>query len=47
MPHAFQVLQALCRRIISGLCFWYVDSLMAVYQRFNHSQQSSATFIWE
>lgn len=30
MPHAFQVLQALCRRIISGLCFWYVDSLMAV-----------------
>ena len=34
MPHAFQVLtktlQALCRHIISGLCYWYVDDLMAV-----------------
>jgi len=36
MPHAFQVLtrvlHALCRYIISGLCFWYVDDLMAVSQ---------------
>jgi hypothetical protein len=36
MPHAFQVLtrvlQVLCRYIISGLCFWYVDDLMAVSQ---------------
>ena len=34
MPHAFQVLtralQALCRHIISGLCYWYVNDLMAV-----------------
>jgi len=34
MPHAFQVLtrslQALCRHIITGLCHWYVDDLMAV-----------------
>jgi len=34
MPHTFQVLtrmlQALCRHIISGLCYWYVDDLMAV-----------------
>jgi hypothetical protein len=34
MPHAFQVLtrmlQSLCRQLISGLCFWYVDDLMAV-----------------
>ena len=34
MPDAFQVLtralQALCRHIISGLCYWYVDDLMAV-----------------
>jgi len=34
MPHAFQVLtrllHALCRHIISGLCYWYVDDLMAV-----------------
>jgi hypothetical protein len=34
MSHAFQVLtrvlQALCRHIISGLCYWYVDDLMAV-----------------
>ena len=34
MPHAFQVLtrslQALCCQIISGLCHWYVDDLMAV-----------------
>ena len=34
MPHAFQVLtrtlQALCNHIISGLCYWYVDDLMAV-----------------
>jgi len=34
MPHAFQVLtrvlQSLCRHIISGLCYWYVDDLMAV-----------------
>ena len=37
MPHAFQVLrrtlQALCRHIISGLCYWYVDDLMAVSLR--------------
>ena len=37
MPHAFQVLtrtlQALCRHIISGLCHWYVDDLMAVSLR--------------
>ena len=37
MPHAFQVLtralQALCRHIISGLCYWYVDDLMAVSRR--------------
>jgi len=34
MPHAFQVLkralQHLCRHLISGLCYWYVDDLMAV-----------------
>jgi len=34
MPHAFQVLtrllHALCRHIISGLCYWHVDDLMAV-----------------
>ena len=34
MPHAFQVLtrflHALCSYIILGLCFWYVDDLMAV-----------------
>ena len=34
MPHAFQVLtrslQALCSSIILGLCYWYVDDLMAV-----------------
>lgn len=34
MPHAFQVLtrvlQRLCRHLISGLCYWYVDDLMAV-----------------
>ena len=34
MPHAFQVLtrvlQALCRHIISDLCYWYVDDLMVV-----------------
>ena len=34
MHHAFQVLtrilQALCRHIISGLCYWCVDDLMAV-----------------
>jgi hypothetical protein len=34
MPHAFQVLtrvlQELCRHLISGLCYWYVDDLMAV-----------------
>ena len=34
MPHAFQVLtrslQALCTHIILGLCYWYVDDLMAV-----------------
>ena len=34
MPHAFQVLtrvlQKLCRHLISGLCYWYVDNLMAV-----------------
>ena len=34
MPHAFQVLtrslQAMCSHIISGLCLWYVDDLMAV-----------------
>ena len=34
MPHAFQVLtrtlQALCRHIISDLCYWYLDDLMAV-----------------
>ena len=34
MPHAFQVLtrslQAMCSHIISGLCQWYVDDLMAV-----------------
>jgi len=34
MPHAFQVLtrvlQALCRHIISDLCYGYVDDLMAV-----------------
>ena len=34
MPHAFQVLtralHALCQHIISGLCYWYVDDLMAV-----------------
>ena len=34
MPHAFQVLtrtlQAVCRHIISGLCYWYVDDLRAV-----------------
>jgi hypothetical protein len=34
MPHAFQVLtrslQALCSHIIIGLCYWYVDDLMAV-----------------
>ena len=34
MPHAFhlltRLLQALCRHIISGLCYWYVDDLMAV-----------------
>ena len=34
MPHACQVLtrvlQALCRHVISGLCYWYVDDLMAV-----------------
>ena len=37
MPHAFQVLtrclQALCRHIISGLCYWYVDDLMAISLR--------------
>ena len=37
MPHAFQVLtrtlQALCRHIISGLCYRYVDDLMAVSLR--------------
>ena len=34
MPHAFQVLtrslQALCSHIIIGLCYWYVDDLIAV-----------------
>jgi len=34
MPHAFQILtrslQALCSHIIFGLCYWYVDDLMAV-----------------
>ena len=34
MPHAFQVLRtmlhALSQYIISGLCYWYVDDLMAV-----------------
>lgn len=34
MPHAFQVLtrilHTLCQHIISGLCYWYVDDLMAV-----------------
>lgn len=34
MPNAFQVLtrslQALCSSIIPGLCYWYVDDLMAV-----------------
>jgi hypothetical protein len=34
MPHAFQVLtrslHALCSYIILGLCYWYVDDLMAV-----------------
>ena len=34
MPHAFQILtrslQAVCSHIISGLCQWYVDDLMAV-----------------
>jgi hypothetical protein len=34
MSHAFQVLtrslQALCSHIIIGLCYWYVDDLMAV-----------------
>ena len=34
MPHAFQVLtrvlQKLCRHLISDLCYWYVDDLMAV-----------------
>ena len=37
MPHTFQVLtrmlQALCRHIISGLCHWYVDDLMAIFQQ--------------
>jgi hypothetical protein len=37
MPHAFQVLtrvlQALCRHIISGLCYWYVDDMMAVSRK--------------
>jgi len=37
MPHAFQVLtrvlQALCRHIISGICYWYVDDLMAVSRK--------------
>jgi len=34
MPHAFQVLtrvlQKLCSHLITGLCYWYVDDLMAV-----------------
>ena len=34
MPYAFQVLtrtlHALCQHIISCLCYWYVDDLMAV-----------------
>ena len=37
MPHAFQVvtrvLQSLCRHLISGLCYWYVDDLMAVSKK--------------
>ena len=37
MPHAFQVLtrimQALCRHIITGLFYWYVDDSMAVSLR--------------
>ena len=37
MPHACQVLtrvlQKLCRHLICGLCYWYVDDLMAVSPR--------------
>jgi hypothetical protein len=44
MPHAFQVLtrslQAMCSHIISGLCHWYVDDLMAVSHVDNQQKDS-------
>ena len=45
MPHAFQVLtrtlHALCKHIISGLCYWYVDDLMAVSRATLYMNDSS------
>ena len=44
MPHAFQVLtrslQAMCSHIISGLCQWYVDDLMAVSPMIRYQSDS-------
>ena len=44
MPHAFQVLtrslQAMCSHIISGLCHWYVDDLMAVSPQCTYTNDS-------
>jgi len=45
MPHAFQILtrslQAMCSYIISGLCYWYVDDLMAVSNISTYRQDST------
>jgi hypothetical protein len=45
MPHAFQVLtrslHAMCSHIISGLCHWYVDDLMAVSHIANQQKDSN------
>jgi len=44
MPHAFQVLtrslQAMCTYIITGLCHWYVDDLMAVSPTISYQKDS-------
>jgi hypothetical protein len=44
MPHAFHVLtrslQAMCSHIISGLCHWYVEDLMAVSPRCTYTNDS-------
>ena len=33
-----QSIEALCRHVISGLCYWYVDDLMALTLYINNSE---------